>query len=102
MRSCSGGQRRDATRLAGVLSAHPAMAHRASLGRARTRANGGCRGMNTATDALLEFVNRELLRDSPHRVGPDTPLFADGLVDSLKILQLIAYIEMKTSRSIPD
>ena len=58
--------------------------------------------MNTATAALLEFVNRELLRDSPHHVGPDTPLFADGLVDSLKILQLIAFIEMKTGRSIPD
>jgi acyl carrier protein len=51
---------------------------------------------------LLNFVNQELLRDGSHRVGVDTPLFDDGLVDSLKILQLIAFIEMKTGRTIPD
>lgn len=51
---------------------------------------------------LLNFVNQELLRESPHKVQADTPLFDDGLVDSLKILQLIAFIEMKTGRTIPD
>lgn len=58
--------------------------------------------MNAETAKLLEFVNCELLRDSPQRVTPETPLFADGLVDSLKILQLIAFVEMKTGRTIPD
>ena len=51
---------------------------------------------------LLNFVNQQLLRDSPHKVQPDTPLFDDGLVDSLKILQLIAFVESKTGRTIPD
>ena len=51
---------------------------------------------------LLNFVNQQLLPDSPDKVQPDTLLFDDGLVDSLKILQLIAFIEMKTGRTIPD
>ena len=51
---------------------------------------------------LLNFVNQQLLRDSPGKVQPDTPLFEDGVVDSLKILQLIAFIEMNTGREIPD
>ncbi|MBI3853980.1 MAG: acyl carrier protein [Verrucomicrobia bacterium] len=58
--------------------------------------------MNTATTSLLEFVNGELLPDSAQRVNADTPLFADGLVDSLKILQLIAFVEMKTGQNISD
>ena len=51
---------------------------------------------------LLEFVNRALLRDTPHTADADTPLFDDGLVDSLKILHLIAFLETTTGRAIPD
>jgi len=52
--------------------------------------------------ALLDFVNAELLRATPHRARLDTPLFDDGLIDSLKILRLIAFVETRTGRSIPD
>jgi len=51
---------------------------------------------------LLEFVNQELLRDARQKVDAATPLFDDGLIDSLKILQLIAFVELKTGRKIPD
>ena len=53
-------------------------------------------------DELIEFINRDLLRGRPHRVEADTYLFESGLVDSLKILQLIAFIEVRTGREIPD
>jgi acyl carrier protein len=51
---------------------------------------------------LLAFVNGDLLRDTAHRVDEHTPLFEDGLIDSLKILKLIAYVEWRTGRSIPN
>ena len=35
-------------------------------------------------------------------VEPDTPLFAGGLIDSLRILELIAWTERETGRRIPD
>jgi acyl carrier protein len=58
--------------------------------------------MNEPTSTILEFISHELLGDSAGRIEPDTPLFRDGLIDSLKILQLIAFIEIKTGRTIPD
>jgi len=51
---------------------------------------------------LVDFINRELLRETPHRVDVETYLFETGLVDSLKILQLIAFVELRTGREIPD
>jgi nucleoside-diphosphate-sugar epimerase/acyl carrier protein len=51
---------------------------------------------------ILNFVRADLLDG---RVGPidaDTYLFDDGLIDSLKILQLIAFIETEIGRPIPD
>ena len=35
-------------------------------------------------------------------IAPDTPLFAGGLIDSLRILELIAWTERETGRRIPD
>ena len=34
-------------------------------------------------------------------IGPDTPLF-EGLIDSIRILELIAWTERATGRRIPD
>lgn len=58
--------------------------------------------MSDARDKLLSYINRELLTDPARRAAPDTPLFEDGWIDSLKILQLIAYIEVMIGRNIPD
>lgn len=51
---------------------------------------------------LLDFVNEELLRESRTKVDAQTPLFEGGVIDSLKILQLIAFVEMKMGGKLPD
>ena len=51
---------------------------------------------------LVAFINRELLQNANRAVDVDSPLFQDGLIDSLKILHLLAFIESAIGRSIPD
>jgi len=53
------------------------------------------------TDSILGWLN--------HRMAPvgvtienDTELFASGLIDSLRVLELIAWTERETGRTIPD
>ncbi len=58
--------------------------------------------MTSSSQALLQFVNESLLGASARKVNVDTPLFEDGWLDSLKILQLIAFLELKSGRKIPD
>jgi acyl carrier protein len=52
--------------------------------------------------ALLKFVNAELLLDSNRTIDVDSALFEDGIIDSLKILHLLAFIESAIGRAIPD
>ena len=54
------------------------------------------------SDRLLSYVNDELLADRNLRAAPDTPLFADGWIDSLSILKLIAFVELLIGREIAD
>jgi acyl carrier protein len=58
--------------------------------------------MNSSSQALLRFVNEDLLAESAKKVELDTPLFDEGWLDSLKILQLIAFLETESGRTIPD
>jgi acyl carrier protein len=58
--------------------------------------------VNDARDKLLTYINGELLTDPTRRAKPDTPLFEDGWIDSLKILKLIAYVELMIGRKIPE
>ncbi len=51
--------------------------------------------------ALLEWLNRRLAPPG-ERIERDTLLFAGGLINSLRILELIAWIERETGREIPD
>jgi acyl carrier protein len=55
-----------------------------------------------AVESLLRFVNQDLLAESAKKVEPDTPLFEGGWIDSLKILTLIAFLEKRVGRKIPD
>jgi acyl carrier protein len=55
-----------------------------------------------AQERLLSYVNDELLAERNLRAEFDTPLFADGWIDSLSILKLIAYVELLIGREIPD
>ena len=56
----------------------------------------------TALEDLVAFVNRELMKGRSAQIEPDTLLFEDGLIDSLNILQLIAFVEVRRGRAIPD
>ena len=58
--------------------------------------------MTTFQSRLLEFVRSDLLRRSDVAIDENTYLFDDGLIDSLKILQLIAFVEIETEQTIPD
>jgi seryl-tRNA synthetase len=52
---------------------------------------------------LLDFVNRTLLGSDPARaVDEDTALFEEGIVNSIRILDLIALVEKETHRKVPD
>jgi acyl carrier protein len=51
---------------------------------------------------LLAFVRGDLLKDKNVTIDADTYLFDDGLVDSLSILSLVAFIELRIGRSIAD
>jgi 2-hydroxymuconate-semialdehyde hydrolase len=58
--------------------------------------------MTGEIDLLIGFVNHELLDGRAVIVDAETPLFEDGLIDSLNILRLIAFLETRRGREIPD
>lgn len=52
---------------------------------------------------LLEFVRQKLVPEEvATRLERGTPLFEQRIVDSLRILELIAFIESETGKKIPD
>ena len=52
-------------------------------------------------DALVAWLNRRFARDGIV-IAADTPLFAGKLIDSLRILELIAFTELRLGLRIPD
>ena len=50
---------------------------------------------------MLVWLNDEVAPKGS-RVDADTPLFATKLLDSLKVLELIAFTEQAIGRAIPD
>ena len=48
-----------------------------------------------------DWINRTLVPEGV-TVDADTPLFASGLINSIRILKLIAWTEHTTGRRIPD
>ena len=52
-------------------------------------------------DALTEWLNRTLVPPGV-TVGADTALFGDRLIDSIRILELIAWTEQATGMVIED
>jgi acyl carrier protein len=49
----------------------------------------------------VDWINRTLVPGGV-TVDADTPLFANGLINSIRILKLIAWTEHLTGRRIPD
>lgn len=54
------------------------------------------------TAAVLAFVREDLLKGREVAIDADTYLFDEGMVDSLGILRLIAFLELQLGRSIAD
>lgn len=50
---------------------------------------------------LVAWLNHRFAPDGPP-IDTDTPLFASGLLDSMRILELIAWTERAIGREIPD
>lgn len=53
-------------------------------------------------DRIVAFVNATLLAPGSPRVSADTPLFEDGVLDSMRVLDLIAFVEAEAARPLPD
>jgi acyl carrier protein len=52
--------------------------------------------------ALLRFIKETLLPDAGPGITSETYLFADGLVNSMRILDLVAFVEYTLEREIRD
>jgi len=50
---------------------------------------------------LVAWLNERFAPDGPS-IHAETPLFVGGLLDSMRILELIAWTERATGREIPD
>lgn len=50
---------------------------------------------------LVAWLNRRMAPPGVE-IGAETPLFGGGLIDSLRILELIAWTETAIGREIPD
>ena len=52
--------------------------------------------------ALTEFVLEELAKGRKSVIQPEDDLLGEGIIDSLGILQLVAFIEEKFNFQVPD
>ena len=53
------------------------------------------------TSEMVAWLNRRFAPQGP-AIAADTPLFASRLIDSIRILDLIAWTERAIGREIPD
>lgn len=53
------------------------------------------------TSAMSAWLTLRIAREGIV-IAPETPLFGSGLIDSIRILELIAYTERSIGRVIPD
>lgn len=51
---------------------------------------------------LLEFVSHQLVKAGQTRITPVTQLFADRVIDSMNVLELIGYLEGRLGRRLED
>jgi acyl carrier protein len=57
--------------------------------------------MDTST-VLLDYVKKELLRGRNANLTVDTDLLGTGIVDSLGVLQIVAFVDERLAKQIPD
>jgi acyl carrier protein len=72
-----------------------------ALGMGAVRAAGAAPARAALLAELLAWLNHRFAPDGPP-IRAETPLFAGGLLDSMRILELIAWTERAIGREIPD
>lgn len=55
-----------------------------------------------AAGQLLEFVRTRIVTDADVEIDASTPLFEEGLINSINILALIGYVEERLGRRLDD
>jgi len=59
--------------------------------------------MTTETaSVLMDYIKNDLVRDRKAAISPDDDLLANGTIDSLGILQLVAFVDERLNLRIPD
>lgn len=53
-------------------------------------------------EELIEYIKEEFVEDPDEEVDDTTPLISSGLIDSLSIVSLVAFIDKKFGVKIPD
>jgi acyl carrier protein len=61
------------------------------------------RGSSTGTETILmDYIKNDLIRDRKATISPNDDLLANGTIDSLGILQLVAFVDERLGIRIPD
>ncbi|KPJ63835.1 hypothetical protein AMJ44_13885 [candidate division WOR-1 bacterium DG_54_3] len=53
-------------------------------------------------EELIEYIKEEFVEDPDEEIDDTTPLISSGLIDSLSIVSLVAFIDKKFGVKIPD
>jgi acyl carrier protein len=53
-------------------------------------------------EELIEYIKKEFVEDPDEEIEENTPLMSSGLIDSLSIVSLVAFIDKKFGVKIPD
>jgi 2-hydroxymuconate-semialdehyde hydrolase len=53
-------------------------------------------------EELIEYIKKEFVDDPDAEIDENTPLISSGLIDSLSIVSLVAFIDKKYGVKIPD
>jgi len=53
-------------------------------------------------EELIAYIMKEFVEDPDQEINETTPLISSGLIDSLSIISLVAFIDKKFGVKIPD
>ena len=53
-------------------------------------------------EELIAYIKKEFVEDPDEEIDDTTPLISSGLIDSLSIVSLVAFIDKKFGVKIPD
>jgi 2-hydroxymuconate-semialdehyde hydrolase len=53
-------------------------------------------------EELIAYIMKEFVEDPDEAINETTPLISSGLIDSLSIVSLVAFIDKKFGVKIPD